>query len=478
MRSRFPLAVILVALLAAAVGQVARPSARGSTTPGKVFILAGDENMLGRGLPLSDGEPPDPRLLLWRQGSWQVADDPLGDPADSHNGVGSGMTFGLRVLADEPSSTVGLIMCATAGADLRWQSRHVKDCVKAVRAAGGNVAGVLFLEGRQEARNKKLAKLWAGKFGSVISTFRSQLGINMPYLIGELGDLQGSSYRWASTVRDQQNEAATRPGVFLVPTLDLPIAADGTDFTVDGYKTLGARFEDAWHQASATWRPPDEVFVLAGQSNMLGRGKPISAGTQNNSPTILIRRGSIWQIGSDPLGPSNDRENAVGPGMTFALQVLHYQPGEVIGLIMCAVGGTSISQWRPTGSLYHNCVAPAETAGAPVAGILFLQGESDSGGSAEAAAWKGRFEEMLAGFRNDLGPDVPFVLGQIGHIEDAGYRFAPEVRAAQADAAAENPGVALVTTSDLPMNGVHFTVDSYKTIGQRFGDGWWQLAGV
>ena len=51
------------------------------------------------------------------------------------------------------------------------------------------------------------------------------------------------------------------------------------------------------------------------------------------------------------------------------------------------------------------------------------------------------------------------------------------MRNEQAEAATESPVVSLVVTSDLPMNGIHFTLPSYKTIGDRFGDAWWQLAG-
>ena len=28
----------------------------------------------------------------------------------------------------------------------------------------------------------------------------------------------------------------------------------------------------------------------------------------------------------------------------------------------------------------------------------------------------------------------------------------------------------MITTKDLPMNGIHFTPDSYRVIGQRFAD--------
>lgn len=478
-RNRRLLVVCALLLGAPLLGAAAEPGASAAGAPTKVFVLVGDESMLGRAQPVGSGESPDPRLLLWRNGAWIEASDPLGDPADRRNGVGLGMSFGLRVLAGDPSATVGLVLCARAETTMRdWASaKRVKSCVQAVRDAGGAVAGLLFLEGRGDAKNRKLAEDWESRFATMLASFRAQLGVDFPYLVGQLGNVQKASY--ASLVRDQQALAATTPGVFLVPSLDLPVGPDGVTFTVDAYQTLGARFADAWRAGSATWHSPDEVFVLAGQSNMVGRGKPSSAGTQNTNPDILIQRNGVWQVASDPLGDPSNRESGVGPGMTFALSVLQHRPEETIGLIMCAVGGTDMTEWLPSGDLYPRCIADAQEAGEPVGGILYLQGESDANDPDQAATWKDKFERMLAAFRRDLGPSVPFALGQIGHIEDHGgyYPWAPQVREAQAEAAAEN-GLPLVVTEDLPLqDDVHFTVDAYKTIGYRFGDAWWSLAG-
>ncbi len=483
MRNRFLHLALLLSVLAVGAGGTAGTGSGDSLAPSRVFVLAGDENMLGRGQPLTAGEPSDSRLFVLRNGAWEVAADPLGKPSSSKNGVGLGMTFGLRVLADEPSATVGLVMCAAAESRMRdWQSgKLLKTCIATARAASDHVDGVLFLQGRADARRQSDAQAWEKRFAAMLSGFRAQLGVAMPYVVGQLGAV-GSRYSYAGLVRDEQTAAANDyPGVSLVPTLDLPVGPDGYTFTVDGYKTLGARFESAWHAASAVWHPPDEVFVLAGQSNMVGRGKPISAGTLESSPSLLNLRDGVWAFASDPLGPLSKKDSGVGPGMTFGLRVLQHRPDTSIGLVLCAVGGTSISDWQPGGSLYRTCVSEAQATGARIGGILFLQGEADSDTQDAASAWEGKFDQMLAAFRSDLGSDVPFVLGQIGAIENGGnqdYRYAPVVRAGQADAAATNPGVALATTDDLPLaDDVHFTVDAYKTIGERFGDGWWSLAG-
>jgi Carbohydrate esterase, sialic acid-specific acetylesterase len=220
---------------------------------------------------------------------------------------------------------------------------------------------------------------------------------------------------------------------------------------------------------------PDEVFILAGQSNMSGRGRPAKKGTCNTSPQLLEWVNGGWQVATDPLR-GVDKEKGVGPGMTFGLRVLQYRPNETVGLILCSVGGTSITQWLPSGSLYQTCVSEALATGRPLGGMLFLQGESDSHYPDEASTWKANFQQMLDAYRAQFGPQVPFLLGQIGALDGPAAAI---VRQQQAEAAAENPRVALVVTDDLPMepDHQHFPISSYKVIGERFGDAWWSLAG-
>jgi Carbohydrate esterase, sialic acid-specific acetylesterase len=224
---------------------------------------------------------------------------------------------------------------------------------------------------------------------------------------------------------------------------------------------------------------PDEVFVLAGQSNMLGRGFPLSDGAASD-PHLLVWRTKAWKVAVDPLGDKKVTDNGVGPGMTFGLGALQKLQPETVGIVMCAVSGTTIAKWEPPHTVYSSCIDQVKAAGGHIDGILFLQGESDAINQSDAENWAKRFKVVLKGFRTDLGSDVPFVLGQIGKITESGYKYQKTVRQLQAKVAASQPGLALVTTSDLQMgsDGLHFSVDSYKTIGKRFATAWWQLRQV
>ena len=109
-----------------------------------------------------------------------------------------------------------------------------------------------------------------------------------------------------------------------------------------------------------------------------------------------------------------------------------------------------------------------------MAGILFLQGETDSKSKSMASAWAAKFRKMLAGFRVEFGATVPLVIAEIGNLASSSYRYQQDVRQQQEIAAASNPEVAVFSTLDLPLqNGIHFAVDSYKEIGVRFANAWW-----
>jgi hypothetical protein len=215
------------------------------------------------------------------------------------------------------------------------------------------------------------------------------------------------------------------------------------------------------------------LFVLAGQSNMVGRGFPLSLASPTD-PRLLIWREGHWHTASDPLGPPNDPNSGIGPGMTFGLQLLKKLPSWRIGLVMCAKGATTIQDWQPDRKLYGSCVEQVRAAGAvQPAGILFLQGER-GGSVAQAAGWTDGFLPLFHAFRHDFGERVPFLLGQIGTfvgLEDA----QASIREQQARMATQLPHTRLVRSLDLPTQGNHYTVPAYRVLGARFATAWYRL---
>ncbi|KAK4751443.1 hypothetical protein SAY87_004931 [Trapa incisa] len=115
---------------------------------------------------------------------------------------------------------------------------------------------------------------------------------------------------------------------------------------------------------------PEDIFILAGQSNMAGRGG-VEKGKWNKfvpresrpNPTVLrLTAGLEWVLAEEPLHYDIDVANTcgVGPGMAFANEAMRRSHSiGVIGLVPCAVGGTKISQWAKGTVLYNQMVARA-----------------------------------------------------------------------------------------------------------------------
>jgi hypothetical protein len=253
--SLLALVVVLAGLLAVPAGD----STAKLAGPDQVFILAGQSNMRGRGMPLSDGSPSDPRLLDWHATDWAVAADPLAYPPRPEDGIGPGMTFGLDAIADLPTQTLGFVQCAISDTPIySWIPGRFayEDCMTQVSAAGGQVTAVLFQQGETDALKLYKAKAWRHNFELMVAGLRATFGPELPIILGELGKLNPDTFKYQDQVRAQQIAAANEDyKVALVHTDDLP-TADGKHFTTDAYKTLGHRYADVWWALTNGVPPP------------------------------------------------------------------------------------------------------------------------------------------------------------------------------------------------------------------------------
>lgn len=207
-----------------------------------------------------------------------------------------------------------------------------------------------------------------------------------------------------------------------------------------------------------------KLFLLIGQSNMAGRGKVEAQDTVENPQIFMLTKDIQWVPAKDPL--HFDKPAAgVGIGSEFAREVLKADPKANIGLIPCAVGGTTLDQWKAGGVLYKTAVARAQEAmkqGA-LAGILWHQGESDSTPNL-AATYAKRLEKMISELRKDLKADkVPVVLGEISQ----GFKNNDTVNAQLATAAKKIPLCGLATAEELGQV-LHFNSASYRKFGARY----------
>ncbi|KAG7941840.1 hypothetical protein I3843_16G067600 [Carya illinoinensis] len=211
---------------------------------------------------------------------------------------------------------------------------------------------------------------------------------------------------------------------------------------------------------------PNNIFLLAGQSNMAGRG-----GVYNDPKTNLLQ----WdgQLG-EPLHKEIDnlKTCGVGPGMPFSNQILAKRPNYgVIGLVPCAVGGTKIEDWQKGTILYNQLVGRAKAARESTSGnigaLLWYQGESDCG-EQDSILYKGRLEKFFNDVRQDLqSPDLPIILVVISAGEG---NFLRNVRDAQLNINLKN--VVRVDAMGLTLlpDHLHLDTKSAVSIGQELAD--------
>ena len=155
-------------------------------------------------------------------------------------------------------------------------------------------------------------------------------------------------------------------------------------------------------------------FLLVGQSNMAGRGFPSEVEKLPNKDIYVLRNGRWWPM-YVPVNP--DRVTAgINLAESFVYEFLKEHPGDTVGIIPCADGGTSLDQWMPGKVLFDHAVMMTSLAlrSSTLAGILWHQGESDCGDDRHPL-YQEKCTHILEQLRREVGcPDVPLLLGGLG----------------------------------------------------------------
>lgn len=243
-----------------------------------------------------------------------------------------------------------------------------------------------------------------------------------------------------------------------------------------------------------------EVFLLAGQSNMDGRGAKKDlvgelASYAKLQPDVLIafaagglHRPLTMSRGFVPLEPGYSGTpgqkpgglptGTFGPELSFGSTLATGLPGKHVALIKYAEGGTNLrADWNPDkkGSLYEKFIAFTRQSlkglkdrgdTYEIRGMIWHQGESDA--SLPAAEYQKMLTEFIVRVRTDLAiKDLPFVIGE---VYDNDKRDA--VRDAQQAVAKTVPGTYFASAKGLQTfdAGTHFDAASQIKLGQRFAE--------
>jgi len=225
-----------------------------------------------------------------------------------------------------------------------------------------------------------------------------------------------------------------------------------------------------------------DIWVIAGQSNAVGYGHgPVDDGPE---PGVhLFGMNNRWRLASHPLFDPTDTKHAANrdggwtehsPWLSFAKKI-HRTTGIPIGLIPCALGGSSLAMWNTDedGFLYRNMMEHIAAAGNHVAGMLWYQGCSDA--SVEGAStYEERFGKFIRRWRADLGSEyLPVITVQLNRIcgqaedrpADTGWGL---LREAQRVIPSRLPLTAVVPTTDLPLSDlIHLSASANIILGAR-----------
>lgn len=219
-----------------------------------------------------------------------------------------------------------------------------------------------------------------------------------------------------------------------------------------------------------------ESILLIGQSNMAGRA-PLGSVPDIASDRIFMFKDNKWLPMKEPIH-QDKREAGIGLAASFAAQYVKHQDKK-LGLIPCAVGGTSLSQWHPDGDLFKKAVTQAKAAqkSGEIIGVLWHQGESDSHTYETASAYEKNFKDMLNAMMLQLElHNIPVIVGELGEYlkNTEGFSFYTIVNQTLHKLARENRFIGIASAEGLTDkgDGLHFDAQSLRNFGVRYYEAW------
>ncbi len=220
------------------------------------------------------------------------------------------------------------------------------------------------------------------------------------------------------------------------------------------------------------------VFVMAGQSNMAGRGQVEPEDTVTNSRILALNRNGELVLAKEPLNLHEPSMVGLDCGVSFARAMLEFCPPDVaILLVHTAVGGSSIRKWIDDSihrevMLYSNFkkrMGEAKKFGI-IKGIIWHQGEADANakGLPEHPL---QLEKLFGMMRKEAGnKKLPIVMGELGYFSKTVHEQFMQMNDVFRAFAATDKQTAVVSTKDLDHKGdyLHFNTAGQRELGKRY----------
>ncbi len=219
------------------------------------------------------------------------------------------------------------------------------------------------------------------------------------------------------------------------------------------------------------------VYILAGQSNMAGRGFVEAKDTIPHEKLFSINKKGELILAKEPLHFYEPIRTGLDCGVTFGREMLKYNDDYVL-LLPTAVGGSAIQQWvndsppRHDVSLLSNFkekVSLGKKYGT-IKGILWHQGETDSSDAENIEAYHERLSILFKEFRNIVGnSQLPIIVGELGSFSENNTDW-QKINTALHAYSQEDQYADYINTQDLKHKGdrIHFNSDGQREMGKRY----------
>ena len=234
------------------------------------------------------------------------------------------------------------------------------------------------------------------------------------------------------------------------------------------------------------------VFILAGQSNMVGSANPADLPETllpliETNPSVLSRQ---WLNGTEYgnaqwnlLEPRGGQ--SFGPEMMLGNVLSMAQPSRDIAFMKIAFNGSNLAcAWNPDGcglNLYETMLnliedwsEELETLGATVrfGGFVWVQGEGDSATEWAAISYAYNLTRLIEGVRTATGdPRLPAVVAKVSPRASE-YPYVQIVHQGMESVALKDADVATITCQAIEQKSdfIHYSARGMITLGAALGD--------
>ena len=229
-------------------------------------------------------------------------------------------------------------------------------------------------------------------------------------------------------------------------------------------------FPGSLPEKNRTW-----IFLMAGQSNMAGRGLVEPQDTLSHPRILTINGNNEIIIAKEPLHFYEPNLTGLDCGVSFAREMIKHKNTITILLVPVAVGGSSTQQWLGD-SLHRNVKllsnfkarVDAVKKYGTIKGILWHQGEADTEPKL-IPGYEDRLQKIFTQLRLYCdNATLPIVIGELGSFSENQANWNLVNQSIHHYVSTDKHAV-VVDTHDLKSkaDNIHFNSEGQRIMGER-----------